>query len=68
MGVLLSNADGNYNRGKYINPFIMSTKNLGQVAGVAIQNTPPTNIALIWYDNTPSQMCHKVYDTAKKHG
>ncbi len=44
----------------------MSTKNLGQVAGVAIQNTPPTNIALIWYDNTPSQMCHKVYDTAKK--
>ena len=66
MGVLLSNADGNYNRGKYINPFIMSTKNLGQVAGVAIQNTPPTNIALIWYDNTPSQMCHKVYDTAKK--
>ena len=66
MGVLLSNADGNYNRGKYINPFIMSTKNLGQVAGVAIQNTPPTNITLIWYDNTPSQMCHKVYDTAKK--
>lgn len=44
----------------------MATKNLGQVAGVAVQNTPPTNIALIWYDNTPSQMCHKVYDTAKK--
>lgn len=44
----------------------MATKNLGQVAGVAIQNTPPTNIALIWYDSTPSQMCHKVYDTAKK--
>lgn len=44
----------------------MATKNLGQVAGVAIQNTPPTNIALIWYDNTSSQMCHKVYDTAKK--
>lgn len=44
----------------------MATKNLGQVAGVAIQNTPPTNVALIWYDNTPSQMCHKVYDTAKQ--
>lgn len=44
----------------------MATKNLGQVAGVAVQTAPPTNIALIWYDNTPSQMCHKVYDTAKK--
>lgn len=44
----------------------MATKNLGQVAGVAIQNTPPSNIALIWYDSTPSQMCHKVYDTAKQ--
>lgn len=44
----------------------MATKNLGQVSGVAIQNTPPTNVALIWYDNTPSQMCHKVYDTAKQ--
>lgn len=44
----------------------MATKNLGQVSGVAIQNTPPNNTALIWYDNTPSQMCHKVYDTAKQ--
>ena len=44
----------------------MATKNLGQVSGVAIQNTPPTNVALIWYDSTPSQMCHKVYDTAKQ--
>lgn len=44
----------------------MATKNLGQVSGVAIQNTPPSNIALIWYDSTPSQMCHKVYDTAKQ--
>lgn len=44
----------------------MPTKNLGQVAGVAIQNAPPSNIALIWYDSTPSQMCHKVYDTAKQ--
>ena len=44
----------------------MATKNLGQVAGVHIGNTPPSNTVLIWYDNTPSQMCHKVYDTAKK--
>lgn len=39
-----------------------NTKNLGQVAGVYIGNTPPENIILIWYDNTPSQMRHKVYD------
>lgn len=38
------------------------TKNIGQVAGVHIGNTPPENIILIWYDNTPSQMRHKVYD------
>lgn len=44
----------------------VNTKNLGQVAGVAIQTTPPSNITLIWYDSTPSQMCHKIYDTAKK--
>lgn len=40
----------------------MATKNLGQVAGVHIGNTPPTNTVLIWYDNTPSQQRHKVYD------
>lgn len=40
----------------------MSTKNIGQVAGVHISNTPPENITLIWYDNTPSQMVHKVFD------
>lgn len=40
-----------------------NTKNLGQVAGVHIGSTPPENIILIWYDNTPNQMRHKVYDT-----
>lgn len=43
-----------------------TTKNLGQVAGVHIGSIPPENTILIWYDNTPSQNCHKVYDTAKK--
>lgn len=40
----------------------MSTKNIGQVSGVHIGSTPPANIIMIWYDNTPSQMVHKVYD------
>lgn len=40
----------------------MSTKNIGQVSGVHIGSTPPVNIIMIWYDNTPSQMIHKVYD------
>lgn len=40
----------------------MTTKNLGQVAGVFIGTTPPENITLIWYDSTPNQMLHKVYD------
>ena len=40
----------------------MSTKNIGQVSGVHIGSTPPVNIIMIWYDNTPSQMVHKVYD------
>lgn len=44
----------------------MATKNLGQVSGLHIGITPPTNIALIWYDSTPSQMFHKVYDAVKK--
>ena len=39
-----------------------NTKNVGQVSGVYIGNTPPENIILIWYDNTPSQMVHKVYN------
>ena len=33
----------------------MSTKNLGQVSGVHIGTTPPSNTILIWYDSTPSQ-------------
>jgi len=40
----------------------MATKNLGQVSGVFIGTTPPDNTILIWYDNTPNQKLHKVYD------
>lgn len=43
-----------------------NTKNLGQVAGVHIGTTPPENTILIWYDSTPSQKCHKVYDAARR--
>ena len=43
-----------------------ATKNLGQVAGVHIGSTPPDNVILIWYDNTPSQHRHKVYDPTLK--
>lgn len=39
-----------------------NTKNMGQVAGLSIGQTAPSNTALIWYDNTPSQMTHKVYN------
>ena len=42
----------------------MSTKNLGQVAGLWIGNSAPTNTTLIWFDNTPAIRCHKVYDEA----
>lgn len=38
------------------------TKNLGQVAGVHIATTPPTNTVLIWFDSTPNQMIHKTFD------
>lgn len=41
-----------------------TTKNLGQVAGVHIGTSAPTNTTLIWYDSTPAVMCHKVYDIA----
>lgn len=44
----------------------MATKNLGQVSGVHIGSTPPSNTILIWYDNTPSQLRHKVYDPTLK--
>ena len=40
----------------------MSTKNLGQVSGVFIGTTPPDNKVLIWFDNTPNQMVHKIYN------
>lgn len=39
-----------------------NTKNIGQVSGVFLGSTPPSNTSLIWYDTTPSQRCHKVYD------
>lgn len=44
----------------------MATKNLGQVSGVYIGNTPPSNTILIWYDSTPSQLRHKIYDPTLK--
>lgn len=43
-----------------------NTKNLGQVAGLFIGLSAPENTTLIWYDSTPNQQCHKVYDVAKK--
>ena len=42
----------------------MSTKNLGQVAGLWIGNSAPENTSLIWYDNTPAIRTHKIYDFA----
>jgi hypothetical protein len=39
-----------------------STKNIGQVVGLFIGTEPPTNTKLIWYDETPNQCCHKVYN------
>lgn len=44
----------------------MATKNLGQVSGVHIGSTPPSNTILIWYDSAPSQLRHKVYDPTLK--
>lgn len=41
-----------------------NTKNIGQVSGVFLGTTPPSNTSLIWYDTTPSQRCHKVYDAS----
>lgn len=38
------------------------SKNLGQVVGIYVGTTAPTNPVLIWYDNTPAIMCHKIYD------
>ena len=39
----------------------MASKNLGQVEGLYIGSSAPTNTALIWYDT--SSHAHKVYDT-----
>lgn len=42
----------------------MPAKNLGQVSGLYIGSTPPSNVTLIWYDDTPAVRRHKVYDVA----
>lgn len=44
----------------------VSTNNVGQVTGIFIGSYEPTNKNLIWYDDTPNQMCHKVYDYKTK--
>ena len=40
----------------------MASSNIGQVAGIYVGTNPPENIKLIWWDSTPSQQVHKVYD------
>lgn len=42
-----------------------NTKNVGQVAGLYIGTSAPTNTTLIWYDSTSNQRCHKIYDYSK---
>ena len=42
----------------------MATKNLGQVAGLWIGTSAPSNTSLIWYDSTPAIRCHKVYSAS----
>lgn len=42
----------------------MASQNLGQVAGLWIGTSAPTNTTLIWYDSTPAIRCHKVYSVA----
>lgn len=44
----------------------VNTSNVGQVTGLFIGSYEPTNKNLIWYDDTPNQMCHKVYDYKTK--
>ena len=39
----------------------MASQNLGQVSGLWIGTSAPTNTTLIWYDSTPAIRCHKVY-------
>lgn len=43
-----------------------NTKNIGQVVGLFISTVPPSNTTLIWYDETPNQCCHKVYNPTTK--
>lgn len=43
-----------------------NTKNIGQVVGLFISTVPPSNTTLIWYDETPNQRCHKVYNPTTK--
>lgn len=43
-----------------------ATKNLGQVAGLYIGTSAPSNTTLIWFDSTPAIMCHKVYDAGRQ--
>lgn len=40
----------------------MGSKNVGQVSGMFVGTTPPENEKMIWWDSTPSQLCHKIYD------
>ena len=42
----------------------MASQNLGQVAGLWIGTSAPSNTTLIWYDSTPAIRCHKVYNQA----
>ena len=42
----------------------MATKNLGQVSGLWIGTSAPSNTSLIWYDSTPAIRCHKVYSSS----
>lgn len=44
----------------------MGSKNIGQVAGMYVSTTPPENTKMIWWDSTPSQLCHKIYDSNLK--
>lgn len=39
-----------------------NSKNFGQVVGMYVGTTAPDNQLLIWYDSTPSQKYHKIYD------
>lgn len=38
------------------------TKNLGQIAAVLIQTTPPANQKLLWYDTNPAYQFLRYYD------